>query len=409
MNIEGNFFLAGNGASSNRGCEAIFEGTIYILRQVFGDIPIVSAYVPDGNVIERNNDDRNILHVPIRPLKKYTFKWINYGVRKIIAPSKAPYYQFSHLKKYITKSKVVLMIGGDNYSLDYGSPMKYFFLNSYSYRFSKPVVLWGASVGPFSRDPVFEKLAVKELQKVSRIYARESATVEYLESVGIVDNVKLVADPAFLLPEEEIELPSNVEILLEYGCIGLNLSPLLAEFRIGSSMSDWIFNASKIVACLSDKLKIPILLIPHVTSNNNKVGTRDDYLFMSKVMDHLGSNKHEVHLLPPLTASQTKYVIGRCRIFAGSRTHSTIASISSLVPTVFIGYSMKARGICQDIFNHTDYLIENDQMNCECFPEKMEQLLHSEISVHNWLKRSIPIMQNRAMSAAYDLQSLLKQ
>ena len=43
-------------------------------------------------------------------------------------------------------------------------------------------------------------------------------------------------------------------------------------------------------------------------------------------------------------------MISQCRFFIGSRTHSVIAAYSSGVPTLALGYSIKSKGIAQDIF-----------------------------------------------------------
>ena len=49
-------------------------------------------------------------------------------------------------------------------------------------------------------------------------------------------------------------------------------------------------------------------------------------------------------------APQLKWVISNCKMFIGARTHSTIAAYSTCVPTLVIGYSVKARGIAKDLF-----------------------------------------------------------
>ena len=47
---------------------------------------------------------------------------------------------------------------------------------------------------------------------------------------------------------------------------------------------------------------------------------------------------------------ELKGFIARCRFFVGARTHATIAAYSSCIPTFSVGYSIKAKGIAQDIF-----------------------------------------------------------
>ena len=40
-----------------------------------------------------------------------------------------------------------------------------------------------------------------------------------------------------------------------------------------------------------------------------------------------------------------------------SRTHASIAAYSTRVPTLVVGYSIKAQGIAQDLFGTTDHYV----------------------------------------------------
>ena len=42
-------------------------------------------------------------------------------------------------------------------------------------------------------------------------------------------------------------------------------------------------------------------------------------------------------------------MISKCKFFVGARTHSVISAYSMCVPTIALGYSIKARGIAKDI------------------------------------------------------------
>ena len=46
---------------------------------------------------------------------------------------------------------------------------------------------------------------------------------------------------------------------------------------------------------------------------------------------------------------EMKGFIARCRFFVGARTHATIAAYSSCVPTLVVGYSVKAGGLQRDL------------------------------------------------------------
>ena len=48
--------------------------------------------------------------------------------------------------------------------------------------------------------------------------------------------------------------------------------------------------------------------------------------------------------------TQLKDIISHCEAFVGARTHATIAAYSTCVPTLVVGYSVKARGIAKDLF-----------------------------------------------------------
>ena len=47
---------------------------------------------------------------------------------------------------------------------------------------------------------------------------------------------------------------------------------------------------------------------------------------------------------------QLKDIISHCEFFIGARTHATIAAYSTGIPTLVVGYSVKARGIARDLF-----------------------------------------------------------
>ena len=44
-----------------------------------------------------------------------------------------------------------------------------------------------------------------------------------------------------------------------------------------------------------------------------------------------------------------RYIISKCEMFIGGRTHSVISAYSTSVPTLALGYSIKARGIAKDL------------------------------------------------------------
>ena len=104
------------------------------------------------------------------------------------------------------------------------------------------------------------------------------------------------------------------------------------------------------------------------------------------------SDKNRVAVIPDMSADRLKYVISKCEFFVGARTHSTIAAYSTYVPTLVVGYSIKAHGIACDLFGtDTDYVVDCRSMNN---PQKLfeafEALYDKRESVKNHLKTTLP-------------------
>lgn len=81
-----------------------------------------------------------------------------------------PFIKHLHLPHYglptdiesdIASCDALLVIGGDNITLDYGieSLIWHIRLAQHAQRMGKKMMVWGASIGPFSTEPVIEKFA----------------------------------------------------------------------------------------------------------------------------------------------------------------------------------------------------------------------------------------------------------
>lgn len=304
---------------------------------------------------------------------------------------------------YLSDSNAVLSIGGDNYSLDYGVPKRFTDLDDFVNKRSKPIILWGVSVGPFTAMPRYEQYMSDHLRKVTGIFARESITISYLNNIGVKKNIHSSADPAFLLDPVK---PNGIDDLVPMNkdAIGINLSPLMAKYITSGDQEQWIKLSSQIIQTIALKTEIPVYLIPHVTetgTNNN------DYIFMKKVLSLIHENKNIVLIPPIFNAAETKWIISRMTIFAGARTHSTIAALSSCVPTLSFAYSIKAQGINRDIFNHADYCLDPKDINVNGIYSLVTSMLNQHTSIKKELEERIPMVQRKAMNAGMMLKQII--
>lgn len=380
------FILQGNGSLYNRGCEAILRSTVAILKEEFDDCHFVHCPSGEGyNMRSYDELDPDILHVLYPP--KWTLKWFFRQYQKRIL-RKLP----EEFEAFLPDALAVLAVGGDNYTSDYHPrPVARFRYNSIVLEHKRPLILWGASVGPFDKDVEFEKYAAEELKKVTLICARESETISYLERIGVSENVRAVSDPAFVLEPEPVELSGREHILLEEPCLGVNLSPLMERYWQGEQ--SWQEHATQCVRSLLEEFDFPIILIPHVMIFPGS----DDHEFMNGIVESLPEFKERLILLGRnFNCRQLKWIISNLALLVGARTHATIASLSSCVPTVSIGYSLKARGINKDIFGHLDWLVPLKSLQPVVLTGMIGKLIDSRVEVRQYLTEKMPKYKERA-------------
>lgn len=127
----------------------------------------------------------------------------------------------------LDNAAALLALGGDNLSFDYGFLAALLFFSPFhaAVRKGVPTVIWGASIGPFSKRPKWENRFTDLLRRVDLITVREQITQDYLEGLGVRDNIRRAADPAFLLPACPADVPDNIEQALQAGAPGINWCP----------------------------------------------------------------------------------------------------------------------------------------------------------------------------------------
>ena len=155
------------------------------------------------------------------------------------------------------------------------------------------------------------------------------------------------------------------------GSIGVNLSPLVAKYR--NSPAEWVSCGARIVETLVERLRRRVVLVPHVVLRKS-----DDRSYLDEVQQLVGMPDQVTLLRESYTAPELKYLIGQLSVFIGARTHATIASMSMGVPTVSLGYSVKARGINRDLFGHDDFVLDVRSITPDSVADITHNVLRSE-------------------------------
>ena len=321
--------LYNHGGCGNRGCEAIVRSTSALFADR-ADIVLASDQAQSDRETGLG-DLKRIISSEISP----------YSIRRIINSIAfrlgAPREQ-EVARKHSTvidqgaRSGVCLSVGGDTYC--YGHQEHLQVINGRLKKKNKPLVLWGCSVEP----DIIKGQTLEDLRAYDLIVARESITQQALESAGLP--VIRWCDPAFTLDYEELPLPQG---FVEGNTIGVNVSPLILKCaKDGSRALDAFIGLVRHILDTSD---CAVALIPHV------IWAHDNDLDALSAIKAKFEDEPRVVMLPgTLNALQLKGYIRRLRALVTARTHASIAGYSSAVPTLVIGYSIKAKGIARDLF-----------------------------------------------------------
>jgi colanic acid/amylovoran biosynthesis protein len=407
------FLLVGNSSNDNRGCEAINRGTLAVLRAATRiDLKAGTGVLADPDVIARqrancDEGDPETFGIAVDRTRRLAGR-----LRRRLFGGRQP-IRVTGLDPWLGNARMVLEVGGDNYSLDYGRPDVHLEIDRQILDQGLPLAIWGASIGPFDADPAFETEILAHFARLSRIFVRETISHDYLVERGL-RNVSLMADPAFLLKPA-----APPEILWDEaaakGAIGLNFSPFQAKMFGGEAINYWQFGpaqfdplvalCAQMVAALVRRYDRPILLVPHVITD---FAWNNDWALLQRVMGALApSIRDRVQCLPSnLRSAELKWAIAACSMFAGSRTHSTIAAMSSGIPTLTFGYSRKSVGLARDLYDHDDFCIPLNRFSVAAVMAAFDRMMEQEGDLKLLVARQSGISVERALAAGRELLAL---
>lgn len=380
-----------HGGSRNHGCEAIIRAT----AKIFNEKLLTYAMYPNEDKEYQLDRVVELLYDKEDQIKKPSIKYYLSAIDQKVFHKTVTntYFRWNTFFKNIKRGNVYLSTGGDNYC--YTDLDK---LSDYNYLIKKKggkTVLWGCSIEPDN----IKGNVIQDLKRYDLIVAREPITVAALYSAGIKDNVVQFPDPAFQLNKINLPLPEG---FLEGNMVGLNLSPLImsCEKEEGITLKNYLF----LIDYILTETNMGIALIPHVVK-----GGSNDWKILKQIKDQY---KHEnrVILFQDYNCEEIKGFISRCRFFIGARTHSTIAAYSTCVPTIVVGYSVKARGIAKDIFGtYENYVLPVQNLYYEqdlC--NQFLWLVKEEKQIKDYLKKKMPEYCASVLSAAKRVNLLLE-
>ena len=281
---------------------------------------------------------------------------------------------------------MALSIGGDNYCYE-DALVNLRGANRLFEKHGIPTALVGCSV---EEDILKRPDMIEDLKRYKYIIARESVTYRMLRDAlsGRSDDVFLAPDPAFALKPEECPLPEGFR---EGHTTGINISPMIMNYASGGDTELVFRNYCRMIETILSETHDTIALIPHVVTP-----VSDDTVPVRRLYDAYADSGRMI-IVPDAPAAQLKYLISRCRLLITARTHASIAAYSTYVPTLVVGYSVKAAGIADDLFGshegyvcavqdlHTDNDLTDAYMELEAHADTQRDILKERVP--EWISR----------------------
>ena len=341
--------LYAHAGSGNHGCEALANTICKLVKKpvrlVTNSVAEDERYSLKGMceiVPEQNVANNKLIHIAYygwRMLTKDRESFLRYRFKHILGKNSC---------------KWNISIGGDNYCYDI--MIKDLILaNSMLNRNGGKTILLGCSIEP---ELLEQEDIIKDMKQYAAVFARETITYEALKKAG-VEKLYLYPDSAFTLDTKKLPLPEGFR---EGNTVGINISPMIVENEkeVGITMK----NYRALIEYILEHTDMSVALIPHVVWERN-----NDRKTIEQLYGYFKDEKRVVKI-EDHSCEELKGYIARCRFFIGARTHATIAAYSGQVPTLVVGYSVKAKGIAKDLFGS----YENYVVPVQCLEEEGQLL-----------------------------------
>ncbi|HNZ01963.1 MAG TPA: polysaccharide pyruvyl transferase family protein [Anaerolineaceae bacterium] len=245
---------------------------------------------------------------------------------------------------------VVGVAGNQFYSTGrYGWPFPLHALSVYmAHLFRKPFYTMPQSLGPLRR--WWERLLMKWLYgRGKKIYLRDQVSIELAKSIGIPPKLLIYApDPAFAFDEEEEKIAC--ELLEKYGwkpgqlSIGATVLAFMGRTINSCHMHQYYRVIAGVLEKMISNLGVDVYLFIQVSGPTSMENDRNGAQKVLELMP--GRLRHRTVLVDEqLSPALLKACYGKMNLFLATRLHSGIFSLGMHVPTVFVGYLTKTRGV----------------------------------------------------------------
>lgn len=256
-----------------------------------------------------------------------------------------------------------------------------------------PMIVCAPSMGPYNQKP--RRLLRKWLLSTPRLFCvREDISRQYLETIGVRDNIEVTMDLAFMddinKHDAEKQLRSYPELqdfLKAYPrIVGMTISDFKWHVKIGKDeelLERTDLSIRKMIASLAAQ-DYGVLLIPQLFGNQN------DYEYLHKF-----AGKHVYVMSDKPDTYLQQYVISKLYAVIGMRYHSNIFAAKMGIPFIAVVYEEKMEGFLE-LAKLSDYGLLLQDISFDKLNEKFQALEKHYIALQTQLQQSRSEWRKRA-------------
>jgi colanic acid/amylovoran biosynthesis protein len=376
---------------SNRGDEAALLAVVEGLQKNYSNSKITILF-KDDKAIQQFPNIKNVDFDIAKFNAKIWDIWLTTFTRGVFGVNE----KLKFMVKTLLKSDLIIYSPGGsviNSRFFWRKQMEYLVPFICSKFYNIPLLIAAPSIGPF--DTSKPNRILKWLLKVPKVFVvREEISRQYLEEIGITENIVTTIDSAFydgIKEEENLQKLDEYVELKEYlntyeKVVGITITDFAWHVKYGKDkeLSHRITDSFR---KFLDKLQnegYGVLFIPQLFGNQN------DYDYM----DTFSSDKTFIMADTYDTYFQ-QYIISKLYAVEGMRYHSNIFSAKVGTPFIPVVYEEKMEGFI-DMAGLNEYSISLDELSFEKLEEKFEQLNGNYGEVKKMFKEKLPTWQKQA-------------
>lgn len=262
----------------------------------------------------------------------------------------------------------------------------------------KPTILYSQSMGPF-HNALEEWMVGYVLKRMTLILLREDISVALLANMGVKGNVARAIDSGFLLEsKEQIDIRTRYNLPAGKLLVGVTVRSWLS----GEAQASYEQAVARALDNLVETSGAQVVFIPQVTA----VKGDDDRIVSRRVHGFMHHKKAAIVVNDEPDHHQIKALYNNLDMLLGTRFHSVIFSLTSLVPVLAIEYEHKTSGIMRDL-RLEDWVVKIEDVTAKMLTKRLHKLMKEQAKYRKHLERLLPLYLLQARQAIELLEKAL--